>query len=258
MRCLRLPAVVGCFVSTFILLSQLLLFASQYYRCYFLCLFLLFFFLSHAVCCPSCLCRLSSAAVTCFVSTLPLLLSISRCLLSKLSVSSQFSPAVVGYFLDYLFYSSFSCVLCFRVSVLPLLLLALPQLFLLFFSLAVVFWLSARLTSSAVVGFPTFFFSRSELPAVACRPDFSFSTSSSLVAICVRLFCPLMRLLCLVSSSNTLSSLSCAVSIFQYPLLLASLDSATSSFFSCAPALLDVACYVSLHFLFSLSQLFSS
>ena len=79
MRCLRLPAVVGCFVSTFILLSQLLLFASQYYRCYFLCLFLLFFFLSHAVCCPSCLRRLSSTAVTCFASTLPpLLLSRTR------------------------------------------------------------------------------------------------------------------------------------------------------------------------------------
>ena len=129
-------------------------------------LFLLYFFLSHADCCPNCLCRLSSA----------------RCgsLLSRL--------------LSYLFYSSFSCFLC-----------------------------CSRLSST-----------RCCLP---CLDSFSSSSLSQLFSRCLR------------------------VSLFRccFPV---SLDSATSatSFFSCAPVLLAVACYVSLHFLplLSFSQLFSS
>jgi hypothetical protein len=151
---LRLPAVVVCFVSTFILLSQLFLVVCVSVQPLLLALpqlFLLFFFLSHAVCCPSCLRRLSSTAVTCFASTLPpLLLSRTR---SRAVCASHF----------------FRCC-----------------------------WIFNLLSSSS---------SRVKNCPAVCRPDFSFSTSFSLTAICVRLFC----LLCFVLSPvPTLSSVSCA------------------------------------------------
>jgi hypothetical protein len=166
MRCLRLPGVVGCLSRVFFS-SQLFLFAVVCVSVLPLLLalpqlFLLFFFLSLADYCPSCLCRLSSAAVVGYF--LDGLLSISFTLPSlAFSVfESQFCSCCLPCSTLSPLLRSRSYSGCLRVSLLPLLLFDFPTCPLL------------------LLAFRT--------AHCACFPDFSFSTSSSLAAICVRLF----------------------------------------------------------------------